>query len=452
MPSHGSRSLPLLLSVLLVGSLLALAAPVGAAPPPRPLCDACGDQFATTAERHGVSLAVERSTATVAVHENGTATWVVRNHLAGDGARLRSNATLRRAIGDRAMWDVEFLNATVSRSGVVTLRYREPDFAEPAIGGTFRSGAFTETYGYRNIDGLGADRLVVVAPPGTRVGRPLPDSTVSSDGRQMHITSFDRGGIVTFVPQESAVGPLLSLLAVVTMRGPAVLGNLLTNVAVPAAAFGVLVGAVGGGLSTIRHRLATGARGAGCALAGIGLLVALAPLVAGGLSVLSSSVAPLLGVGIAFVALGLGLSRTGPEWVRSFPALVGVAVGGLAVAVLATAVGTLAVGIRGLTLAMWTSARFLVPVFALLPAGYAVGAGRRRLGVATAVLGFVLALAPTATLYSPFYGFGVLVFVFVLGMAAGVVALGAPLFGVGFVLATTRPSDEAENDAARGEQ
>ncbi|WP_423999536.1 hypothetical protein ACOZ4I_11215 [Haloarcula salina] len=452
MPSPGSRSLPLLLSVLLVGSLLALATPVGAAPPPRPLCDACGDQFATTAERHGVSLAVERSTATVTVHGNGTATWVVQNHLAGDGARLRENATLRRAIGDRAMWDTEFLNASVSRDGVVTLRYREPEFAEPAVGGTLRSGAFTETYGYRNIDGLGADRLVVVAPPGTRVGRPLPGSTVSADGRRMRVTSFDRGDIVTFVPRESAVGPLLSLLAVVTMRGPGLLGYLLTNVVVPAAAFGALVGAVGGGLSTIRHRLPARTGRAGRALAGVGLLVALLPLVAGGISVLSSSIAPLVGVGVAFVALGLGLSLTEPASLRSYPALAGVAIGGLAVAVLATAVGTLAVGIRGLTFAMWTSARFLVPVFALLPAGYAIGTGRRWLGVGTAVAGFVLAVGPTATLYSPFYGFGVIVSALVLGLAAGVAVLGAPLFGVGFVLATARPADEGENSAARGEQ
>jgi len=443
MPSLGSRSLSLLLSGLLVGSLLALAAPVGAAPPPRPLCDACGDQFATTADRHGVSLAVERSTATVAVHGNGTATWVVRNHLAGDGARLRSNATLRHAIGDRAMWDAEFLNATVSRSGVVTLRYREREFAESAVGGTFRTGAFTEAYGYRNIDGLGADRLVVVAPPGTRVGRPLPGSTVSADGRRMRVTAFDRGGIVTFVPRESAVGPLLSLLAVATMRGPVVLETLLTNVVVPAAAFGALVGAVGGGLSAIRHRLPGGVTRAGRALAGVGLLVALAPLVAGGLSVLDSSVAPLLGVGVAFVALGLGLSVTPSASVRSYPALAGVAVGGLAVALLATVLGTLAVGTRGLTFAMWTSAWFLVPVFALLPAGYAVGTGRRRLGVGTAVLGFVLAVAPTTTLYSPFYGFGVLVTALVLGLAVAVTALGAPLFGVGFVLATT--TGRAEN-------
>lgn len=444
MPSVGSRLLPLLLSGLLVGALIALAAPVGAAPPPRPLCDACGDQFATTAQRHGVSLAVERSTATVSVHENGTATWVVRNHLAGDGARLRRNASLRREIGDRAMWDTEFLNATVSQRGVVTLRYREREFAEPAVGGTLRSGAFTEAYGYRNIDGLGADRLVVVAPAGTRVGRPLPGSTVSSDGRRMRVTSFDRGGIVTFVPRESAVGPLLSLLAVVTMRGPAVLGNLLTNVVVPAAAFGALVGAVGGGLASIRHRLPAGAARAGRALAGAGLLVALLPLAAGGRSILSSSVAPLVGVGVAFVALGLGLSRVGSESIHSYPALTGVAIGGLVVAVLATAVGTLAVGIRGLTFAMWTSARFLVPVFALLPAGYAVGANRRWLGIGTAVVGFVLAVAPTATLYSPFYGFGVVLFALVVGMAAAVAVLGAPLFGVGFVLATTRPTERPD--------
>ena len=65
---------------------LSVFGPSAAAPPPRPLCDACGDAFERTAEAHGVVLTVERSTATVAVHENGSATWVVRNRLADSPA------------------------------------------------------------------------------------------------------------------------------------------------------------------------------------------------------------------------------------------------------------------------------------------------------------------------------------------------------------------------------
>lgn len=112
--TSGSRSknaLRLVLGCPLLGDWVAAVIPVGAAPPPRPLCDACGDSFETTADAHGVAVTVEGSTATVTVRTNGSATWVVHNHLASSvtAERLRSNHPLLTTIGDRAVWDTEFL-------------------------------------------------------------------------------------------------------------------------------------------------------------------------------------------------------------------------------------------------------------------------------------------------------------------------------------------------------
>ncbi|WP_240334508.1 hypothetical protein [Halorussus sp. MSC15.2] len=249
------RAIRVALCCLLVASLAWSVVPSTAAPPPRPLCDACGESFEATAASEGVTLSVERSTATLTVHGNGSATWVVRNRLAdSEGVeRLRENAGLRTDVADRAMWDTEFLGASVSSAGVLTARYREPNFAERSVGGVLRSGAFTEAYGYRNLDGLGADRLVVVAPDGMRVGRTVPGATVSADGRRTTLTEFDDGGFVTFVPADTALEPVSSALAIWSLLGPVVGTNLLLYAVLPASVFGLLVAALGAGISRFRR-------------------------------------------------------------------------------------------------------------------------------------------------------------------------------------------------------
>ncbi|WP_135304356.1 hypothetical protein [Haloarcula amylovorans] len=423
-----------LLCCLVVGSLLAVAVPASAAPPPRPLCDACGDTFEETAEYQDVSLTVERSTATIAVHENGTATWVVQNHLTGDGERLRTNESLLRSIGDRAMWDAEFLGANVSADGVVTLRYREAGFAESAAGGTLRSGEFTESYGYRNLAGLGADRLTVVAPDGMRVGWTVPGASVSEDGTRMTLTSLDRGGFVTFVPRDSAFGPVTSLLAVGSLVGPVFFLNAAVQLALPAAVFGLLVSALGGGLSWLDPDVSDYGDRAGPALAVVGGLVTALSLAAGGVSILGGSAAPVVGVGITFALFGLALSRPAVREHLSYPMMVGLGVLGVVSAAGFTLIAARLLNQNGLTLAFLTSLPALVSLFALFPTGYALGADRRRLAVVTIVASVVLALLPTASLFSPAVGNGMLIYLFLGLSAVGALVLGSPLVVVGVVL------------------
>lgn len=212
-PHRTSLLTALVLAFLLVSTVV----PTAAAPPPRPLCDGCGDSYAETAAEFGVDIDVTESTAVVHVHENGSATWVVANHVADSAGidRLRANASLRAAIADRAMWDTEVLSTSVSDDGVVTTRYREADFATESFGVT-RSGMFTQSVGYANMEGLGADELTIVAPEGTRVGATVPGSTVADDGREMTLTSFDteqEGEFVTFVPVDAPLGSVQSTLA-----------------------------------------------------------------------------------------------------------------------------------------------------------------------------------------------------------------------------------------------
>lgn len=428
------RLFHIVLSCLLVGALLGAVSPAGAAPPPRPVCDACGESFAATAESHGVPLTIEESTATVTVHENGSATWVVQNHVASSEttARLRANQTLLTTIADDAMWDTEFHGANISTDGVITLRYRNPEFATSSVGGVLRSGAFTERYGYRNLDGLGADRLTVIAPNGTHVGRTVPGATVSDDGGRMTVTQFTEGRIITFVPQHALLGPLLSLLAVGSLLGPVLVLNALAYVALPTAVFTLLIGAIAGTLAWLDWDDSRIQDHLGSSLAALGLLVTtLSVLAGGGVSLFGGTAAPLFGTGIAFVALGGLCTRPSIRERVTYRWLVGGAAVGAIVAAGVTVAGAVAVGQHGLTRSLVTSLPFLIPAFVLLPVGYALGRQNRRLALGTAAVGFAISMLPLVPFLTPPLGMGILLVFLVTGYAVLVAIVGIPLLIVG---------------------
>lgn len=428
------------LACLLVCSLVAIAVPASGRPPPRPFCDACGDAFEREAAYQGVAVTVTRSNATIQVHGNGSATWTVRNHLvdANATARLRENASLRQRISDRTM-DGDLLGATVSDAGVLTMRSRERAFAEQSVGGTLRSGAFTEAYGYRNLDGLGADRLVVVAPRGMQIGSKVPNATVSADGRRMTLTRFQREGFVTFVPRESTLAPVASLLAIVLLVTPALLTNLLVRVAFPTVLFGLGVAALDTALARIDDALDIVRDYPGTVLGVSGLVLTVGALaLGGGFRLLGGSGAPAFGAGLTFVVFGVTLSRRSPRDRVDRQFLFASAVVGAVLAAAITAVGALAFHQNNLTHSLLESFSALVPIFALLPAGYALGEENRRRAVALVAGGFVLGTLWTtsfAALITPQHSQGVLT-VFVLAfVVASVTVVGTPLLVVGRALA-----------------
>jgi len=427
------------LACLLVCSLVAVAAPASGAPPPKPFCGACGDGFEQTAEYEGVAVTVDSSNATLSVHANGSATWVVHNRLAGTNAtdRLRANDTLRQRVADRTMPGT-LLGANVSAAGVLTMRSREPAFAEPSVDGVLRTGAFTEAYGYRNLDGLGAERLVVVAPKGMRVGSTVPGATVSADGRRTVLTEF-REGFVTFVPRGSVLGPVTSGLAVVLLVAPAILTNLLVGIAFPTVLFGLCVAAI----ETLLARATTALDGMrdypGRVLAASGAVLTVGALLAsGGFSLLGGSGAPAFGAGLTFVVLGAVVARQlGSTGVDEQFVLVS-AVAGIALAAAVTTLGAILFQQNTLTRSLLDSLPVLVPVFALLPAGYALGEGDRRRALAFAVGGFVVGTLWTTslgTLLTPPFGNGPFAAVVLTVVVLSTAAVGTPLLAVGRVLA-----------------
>lgn len=173
-------------TALLLGGLLVclLAAPALASPQPDPLCGACGSSFESVAEGRGLALNVTRSTATVQVHENGSATWVVTNRVTDTGPGTDADAL--RAVARRAAtdgWGLPHVyddgevtvQSTRVENGTVRLRFRDPDAAQRHAG--------VLVVNYLHSEGVRGGwirnaEFSVVGPNGTTVGN---DSTAPFD-------------------------------------------------------------------------------------------------------------------------------------------------------------------------------------------------------------------------------------------------------------------------------
>jgi hypothetical protein len=218
-------------------ALLALAAPAGAMPPPEGVCGACGPGFADAAEAEGVPVSVSHSEAVVDVHDDGSATWTVRNRVGeGDAEALAEGDALDR-VAARA---VESDGAPTARvvGDEVVLRYRVDGFATP-VAGALRVDHFRQDFAVANYDWLGADRLVLVAPEGYRVAGALPGATVADDGSRMTVTGYEAPGtFVTLAPRGPLAGARGAAAVALTLA-PVVAANARRTLLFPTALFGV---------------------------------------------------------------------------------------------------------------------------------------------------------------------------------------------------------------------
>jgi hypothetical protein len=430
----------LLLAALLAGAVLAplAAGPATASPRPVAVCEPCDRGFVRAAHTHGVDARIERSTATMRVHRNGSATWNVENRLnAPAAAAFRENATLRRSVAADAVavHDGRLLSTSVD-GDTVRLRYRTPDVATAATGGVLRLDYFRDDPGLRLRSGLGADRLTLVAPEGMVVAQALPGAGAS--GRRMTITSFDSSGdgpFVTLVPADATLAPLWSLVAVSLPIAGVVGRNLLLRVLLPTAVFAAGLAA----LAWVTDRVGVGATATpdrrALAVVALGGLALAHPLYAG--AVVAGSTPQLLAAAVGAVALGGTLAVPAVRDHLSLRRLAGVVVGA---ALLALGVGALlrALPLGGLSLHDDADVATLVlpalPVYAATLAGYAAAHGSTRRGLVAAAGAFALVLAatfPIASQGGSLYFLGVVLGVF--GAVAGVV-VGIPFFLLGYGL------------------
>lgn len=437
------RRLPLrtLVAALLVGSLLGVvfAAPATASPRPVAVCAPCERSFVSAAHTTDVEVRIERSTATMRVHRNGSATWTVENRL-NDTAAFE-NASFRRSVAEEAVsvHDARLLSTSVS-GDTVRMRYRTFDAATEAPAGVLRVTYFRDDPGTMVRSGLGADRLTLVAPERMTVGRALPGADVSI--REMTVTSFEGGRdgpFVTLVPDGDPLAPVWSLAAVSLPLAPIVGRNLVFLVALPTLVFVGGLGAVARAVSAAGLDPAAAnpdRRALGIVALGT---VALGHPLAPGAFALGGVEPPLLAGAVGAIVLGGTLAVPAVRARLSLARLAGLV--GLAVVV---AIGT-AFALRATTFRVGDGvARRLLPtlpVYAATLVGYAAAHGDLRRALAAAAAALVLVLGVSFPIFSQggtFYFLGVLLAV--VGTVTGVV-VGTPFFLLGHGLAGRTTSD-----------
>ncbi|WP_231184860.1 hypothetical protein [Haladaptatus sp. DYF46] len=441
------RSLLVLLALLSI--LVSFAAtPAASAPPPEPFCGPCGGSFTEEARWYGetngvqnVTFGVEHSTATIRVHDNGTATWAVENRLASEETAryFRENGWMLDEIAENAgpgssLEPETFLDARVVGTKTVVLRYRTTA-AATAPGGVVRFDGFRHAR-EGSISGLGADRLTVVGPPGTVVTRAPRGASV--DGNSFTVTAFSDvgdGPFVAFAGSGGISGEAWSLVAVTQPLLDDIALNLLLDVLLPAGVlFGLLAGFVRlGGREGSRNERPS-------------RLVAVVVFVLGVLALLVGTVRltdavsgysmALVVAGGTYVVLGLlAFSDARPTFYRTVAAVLLAWLVGLCAAMVAAIAVDSPVAARLFASNPYATRKFLFGAFSVLLAsfmtavGYAAAVRRHRrlaLGAPPAALAVVLALTTSITrvrgpndlLFTLFLLVYVLVFVSLIGLPA----------------------------------
>ncbi|WP_423743291.1 hypothetical protein V5735_09425 (plasmid) [Haladaptatus sp. SPP-AMP-3] len=446
--SPSSRRSLLSLLVLLWILTVGVATPASSAPPPEPFCGPCGGSFTEEAHQYAETLGVEnvtfdveRSTAAIRVHDNGTATWTVENRLASaETARyFRENGWVLDEIAENAgpgsSLDPEpFLDARVVGTKTVVLRYRT-SAAATAPGGVVRFDGFRHAR-EGSISGLGADRLTVVGPPGTVVTRAPRGASV--DGNSFSLTAFrdtGDGAFVAFARSGGIAGEAWSFVAVTLPLSGDIAFNLLFDVLLPAGVlFALLVGFVrlGGREGSRNERTLR-------SVAGIVSVLGVLALFVGTLRLNRTVSGYSMGIVVAggtYAVLGLlAFSDVRPTFYRTVATALLAWVVGLCVAMLAAVAVDSAVAARLFASNPYAIRKFLFAAFSVLLAsfmtvvGYAAAVRRhRRMALAVPPVAFAVVLAlttpvtrvrgPNDFLLSVFLLVYLLVFVALVGLPA----------------------------------
>lgn len=143
---------------------------------PDPICGACGSSFETAASERGVSLNVSQTAASVRIHDNGSATWVVTNRIQNSTRDLSTTPDTLARISQRAAVSgglpqdteprVTFQSATMENR-TVRIQFRDP------AAGTRHLGVLVVDYFHSGGSSggwlLNADRFSISGPAGTEV-------------------------------------------------------------------------------------------------------------------------------------------------------------------------------------------------------------------------------------------------------------------------------------------
>lgn len=420
--------------LLAVAALLVVAGtalPALASPQPTPVCGACGGSFETAARDYVENATVTHSTAVVDVHENGSATWHVRNRLRNAStARFFRNhpdvlsAVSRDAISTGLVDDrLTRVDARVENRTVVVV-FRQADAVDRRSGVLVSD--YLHTHGRDAWPTLTADNLTLVGPPGTVVTNDPAGATVSGRRATWHGNGSAPRYEAPTAPTDAYVvfgdpGPLAGLwagVAVALATLPTVVRVTTTFLLPPLALFAGLLAVVARVETAVERRVTPGRRRVAGLVAALGVL-GVATTAAGLVSFGTARSTAEFGV-LALAMGGVVLLRGDDATLRDV-LLAGAA--GLVVCLVAVVpllAGTPVGSALGDAIALREVSR-LVP-FVLAPALGAVPSGRTRarLLAGTVVVGGFL-LAEFSTVWPTRVPFGAVVFF--LGALAVVVAV-----------------------------
>ncbi|MEF8801905.1 MAG: hypothetical protein V5A38_06180 [Halolamina sp.] len=183
------RSLLALCTLLLVSSI---ALPAIASPQPQPVCGPCGTGFENAADREDIELTVIESTATVQIHDDGSATWRVTNTLQNESsaASLRTHSKTLDTIVTYAIRRSSVDGPTENRSArvegeTVVLTFEDRDATTEVPGGVHVVD-YLHSGGADSWSVLTADRFTVTGPEGTTVTTDPPGATVTGRNATWH--------------------------------------------------------------------------------------------------------------------------------------------------------------------------------------------------------------------------------------------------------------------------
>ncbi|MFB6210434.1 MAG: hypothetical protein ABEI76_02760 [Halobacteriales archaeon] len=427
------RASRLVLAVVAISLLAGITLPVAASPALVSACPPCDRGFIRAATDHGLDTEVQRGTATVRMHTNGSATWTARvvptNERVLD--RLAENDTLARAVATDSFGirygsgiDHELIGTAVE-DGAFVIRYRTLDVVDHSAFGARTLTYFRDDPGAYIYTELGAEEVTVVAPPGMTIAHGFGTVT----GQRMTATALPdvrNGPFVVATPQGQPVPSVVGTLAVASALSGVIVRNFLLFVVVPGS---ILVGGIAG----IR-RLTGGDGGdpdrfgAIVALGGASVLVGTLAMEADALPSMTDNLI-LGGIGGA-VLLALGLSVLVPTLRGRLTGrrLVGASLGVVAIVLILTQ----------LSVRMSTLHRTLGLGIALLPAAVALGwmdatASPRRSN--RLFFGFVVALVGGLVVSAPLTALGgglfLLMPIILTAAAGGAVVLAIPLYLLG---------------------
>jgi hypothetical protein len=416
----------------------AVATPAAGSPQPTPTCRFCGFAFERAADDLGVAVDVEASTADVRIHENGSATWTVRNTLASAGAFRDDSGQLDAVAGRLAERghgppDDPVLVDAHRDGDVAVLVFRDPDAAER------RAGLLVVDYfhdgGYEPWYHVNADRLSVHGPEGRAVtndptGVAVEDGTATWRGNGSaelyRGTTLEGSPYLVFADRHSAATELRTTAALALATLPVVADSAEAYLLPQTLAFAL---ALAGVVAVVRgRRVPLAPETTATVLAAAGALAAVVPVAVHGVGWLFGPPLFALGFGVLVVAGGDAVDR------RLAAARGRVAVGAslLAVTYLVTVVaGTAGAAWDRPLVAAARSTAFALPFAAFVPLGGVLDDAVERLlpWAVAAVVAFAVVPPTFVDFADPPTGFGS----GIVGILLFLAAVAAPVLGVPFL-------------------